>query len=51
MFDRNSIQFYNSLTNKIETFHPIQKDKLSMYVCGPTVYNHKIGRASCRERV
>ena len=46
MFDRNSIQFYNSLTNKIETFHPIQKDKLSMYVCGPTVYNHMhIGNA------
>lgn len=33
------IKIYNSLTNKLEEFKPIQENKLSMYVCGPTVYN------------
>ena len=34
------ITFYNSLTNKLEEFVPLQEGKVSMYVCGPTVYNH-----------
>ena len=34
------ITFYNSLTNKLEEFVPIEKGKVSMYVCGPTVYNY-----------
>lgn len=34
------IKFYNSLTNKIETFKPIKENEVSMYVCGPTVYNY-----------
>ena len=33
------IKFYNSLTNKVETFKPIKEDEVSIYVCGPTVYN------------
>lgn len=33
------IRFYNSLTNKIETFIPIKENEVSIYVCGPTVYN------------
>jgi len=33
------IKLYNSLTNKIEPFTPIHAGKVSMYVCGPTVYN------------
>ena len=33
------IKLYNSLSNKIETFKPIHEGKVSMYVCGPTVYN------------
>ncbi len=33
------IRIYNSLTNKIEPFKPINEGKVSMYVCGPTVYN------------
>lgn len=42
----NNIKVYNSLTNKIEDFKPIKKDEISMYVCGPTVYNHMhIGNA------
>ena len=30
---------YNSLTNKLEEFKPINGNKVNMYVCGPTVYN------------
>ena len=33
------IRIYNSLTNKVEPFKPINEGKVSMYVCGPTVYN------------
>ena len=33
------IKFYNSLTNKVEVFTPLKEGKVSMYVCGPTVYN------------
>ena len=34
------IKIYNSLTNKIEEFKPIKEGEVSMYVCGPTVYNN-----------
>ena len=34
------IKIYNSLTNKIELFEPLEKGKVSMYVCGPTVYGY-----------
>lgn len=34
------ITFYNSLTNSLETFNPRHEGKVSMYVCGPTVYNY-----------
>ena len=34
------ISFYNSLTNKVEEFKPIHDGSVSMYVCGPTVYNY-----------
>ena len=34
------IKIYNSLTNKLEEFKPIKENELSMYVCGPTVYNY-----------
>ena len=34
------MKIYNSLTNKKEDFVPIEKGKVSMYVCGPTVYNY-----------
>ena len=30
---------YNSLTNKLEELKPIEEGKVSIYVCGPTVYN------------
>ncbi len=33
------IQLYNTLTKKKEEFVPLREGKVSMYVCGPTVYN------------
>ena len=40
------IQIYNTLTREKETFVPIDKGKVRMYVCGPTVYNYiHIGNA------
>ncbi len=35
-----NIKLYNSLTNTLEDFKPIEENKVSMYVCGPTVYNY-----------
>ncbi|AOM84584.1 cysteine--tRNA ligase [Salisediminibacterium beveridgei] len=41
-----TIQLYNTLTRKKEVFQPIEKGKVKMYVCGPTVYNYiHIGNA------
>ena len=40
LFIKMEIKIYNSLTNKIETFVPIKEGEVSMYVCGPTVYNY-----------
>ncbi len=40
------MRLYNSLTGKIEEFKPIKENEVSMYVCGPTVYNYiHIGNA------
>ena len=33
------IRFYNTLTRKKEIFKPINEGKVSLYTCGPTVYN------------
>ncbi|MES2214425.1 MAG: cysteine--tRNA ligase [Pseudomonadota bacterium] len=33
------LYLYNTLTRSKERFRPISKDKVSMYVCGPTVYD------------
>ena len=33
------IYLSNTLTNKKEKFEPISKNKIGMYVCGPTVYD------------
>ncbi len=35
----NKLQFYNTLTKKVETFIPNQDGKVGMYTCGPTVYH------------
>lgn len=40
------IQLYNTLTNKKEVFTPLSAGNITMYVCGPTVYNYiHIGNA------
>lgn len=35
-----SLQFHNQLSKKIDAFKPIQAGKVSLYTCGPTVYNY-----------
>lgn len=42
------VRIYNSITRKKEEFVPLKEGQVSMYVCGPTVYNYihiEIGRA------
>ena len=34
------MKLYNSYSQKIEELKPIEPGKVSMYVCGPTVYNY-----------
>lgn len=34
------MRLYNTLTRKKEEFRPIKQDKVTIYVCGPTVYNY-----------
>ena len=37
--ERREMKLFNTLTMKKEEFIPIEPGKVSMYVCGPTVYN------------
>src|SRR5690625_1729271 len=40
------VRIYNTITRKKEAFQPLEAGKVSMYVCGPTVYNYiHIGNA------
>lgn len=34
------MRLFNTLTNKKEEFKPIEEGKVSIYICGPTVYDH-----------
>ncbi|WP_099223717.1 cysteine--tRNA ligase [Listeria costaricensis] len=34
-----TLQIYNTLSREKEVFKPLEKGKVKMYVCGPTVYN------------
>jgi cysteinyl-tRNA synthetase len=41
-----TLRVYNTLSRKKEDFEPLQPDVVSMYVCGPTVYdNAHVGHA------
>jgi cysteinyl-tRNA synthetase len=41
-----TIYLYNTLTREKQLFEPINPDRVTMYVCGPTVYNYAhIGNA------
>ena len=35
-----SLKIYNTLTRSKQDFQPREEGKVSMYVCGPTVYNY-----------
>src|SRR5450432_1158544 len=35
-----ALRLYNTLSGKIEEFHPLQDNKVRMYACGPTVYDY-----------
>ena len=40
------MKIYNTMTRKKEELVPLVPDEISMYVCGPTVYNYfHIGNA------
>ncbi|MDE3209134.1 MAG: cysteine--tRNA ligase [Pseudomonadota bacterium] len=40
------ISLYNSLSRRTEPFRPLNPDRVTMYLCGPTVYNYvHIGNA------
>ena len=40
------LRLYNSLTRRVEDFVPLDPQRVTMYVCGPTVYNYvHIGNA------
>lgn len=42
------MKLFNSYSNKLEEFKPIENNKVKMYVCGPTVYdNAHLGHARC----
>jgi len=34
------LKLYNTLTNRVEEFQPLNPPEVRMYVCGPTVYDH-----------
>ena len=40
LYQSQNIKIYNSLTGQKETFKPINKGHIGMYVCGPTVYSN-----------
>jgi len=41
-----AIRLFNSLSRQVEDFQPARPDRVTMYVCGPTVYNYAhIGNA------
>src|SRR6202045_3570648 len=35
-----ALRLYNTLTRKIEDFHPLDDHRVRMYACGPTVYDY-----------
>jgi cysteinyl-tRNA synthetase len=35
-----SIQYFNTLTRQVEPFTPRESGRVSLYTCGPTVYNY-----------
>ena len=34
------LQFHNSLSRRLELFEPLEPGRVSLYACGPTVYDY-----------
>ena len=34
-----ALNLHNTLTRKLESFKPLRKGKVTLYTCGPTVYD------------
>jgi len=34
------LKLYNTLTNRVEEFHPLDEGRVRLYVCGPTVHDY-----------
>ena len=34
------LQLFNTLSAKVEEFHPLEDNQVRMYACGPTVYDY-----------
>ncbi|HET9407203.1 MAG TPA: cysteine--tRNA ligase [Candidatus Sulfotelmatobacter sp.] len=34
------LRLYNTMSSKVEEFHPLQDNEVRMYACGPTVYDY-----------
>jgi cysteinyl-tRNA synthetase len=41
MIDGVPLKLFNSLTRKVEVFHPLHPGEARVYSCGPTVYNYQ----------
>lgn len=42
------LKLFNTYSNTVEDFTPVNGNKVNMYVCGPTVYDHPhLGHARC----
>lgn len=42
------LKVHNTMSNKTEEFQPMNPEKVTMYVCGPTVYDYPhLGHARC----
>ena len=37
---RPTLQLYNSMSRKLEELNPLAPPRVSLYVCGPTIYNY-----------
>lgn len=38
--DKHPLSVYNTLSQQVEVLKPIQKGKINLFVCGPTVYDY-----------
>src|SRR5580698_1675892 len=35
-----ALRLYNTMSSKVEEFHPLRDKEVRMYACGPTVYDY-----------